>query len=315
MTEYDGPTVPTHADVEQTRQVARDLAEQAVSEEPQRIQSIAEKAGKAAGADVAKRVSRRSLLAVLVVALLVPLLVSVIALNTAVSTRADVANVQVALSRLDQANAELAARGQPPVALPPQATPEQVSAAAITAQVVASLPAAPNADEVASRLQGAVIGQLTGPTFNELARLSADYFRTLPAPPGPTEAQIQAAVNRAYQASPPPPGRDGQEGGRGADGADGAPCLPSNPECVGPRGETGASGVDGQNGVDGVDGVSGAPGRSVTSGPTAVRNSAGVCVWETTYSEAPVFESHLAGDAACPPPVVVPTTPPTTTTG
>jgi hypothetical protein len=307
MTEHDDqPTtsIPTYAEVEQTRQAAQELAEQAVVEEPRRIQSIAAKAGEVA----AKAVSRRQMLMVLLVAILVPLLVSIAALNTSLRVRDDVASVQVALERLDQANASLEARGPPPVALPPNSTPEQVSAAAITAQVVASLPAAPTADEVASRLQGAVIGQLQGPTFTELARLSADYFSTLPAPPGPTEAQIQAAVNRAYQADPPDPGRDGADGQMGEKGEPGESCLPTNPECVGPKGDPGIAGKDG------VDGAPGVAGRSIVSGPTPVLIGT-ECFWRTEYDQAPLFEEHLAGDSACPVPPVVPpvvVTPPAT---
>ena len=248
------PTPPSYAEVLETKQVAHDLAQQAADEEPGRVTSIAAKAGKAA----AREENRRAALITLLVALIVPLLVSTIALGTSLSTRADVADVQVALSRLDQANAELASRGQPPVALPPNSTPEQVSAAAITAQVVASLPAAPTADEVASRLQGAVIGQLQGPTFTELARLSADYFQTLPAPPGPTEAQIQAAVDRAYRADPPDPGRDGMNGERGEPGVQGEPGIQGVP---GEPGERGEPGVQGEQGIPGEPGEPGAAGE------------------------------------------------------
>jgi hypothetical protein len=237
-------TAPTYADVLETSKVAHALAQQAAEEEPKRLASIAARAGKAAGQLAAKRENRRSGLLMLIVALLVPLLVSTIALGTSLHTAGDVADVQVALERLDQANDALEARGQPPVEVPPNSTPEQVSAAAITAQVVASLPPAPTADEVASRLQGAVIGQLTGPTFGELARLSADYFRTLPAPPGPTEAQIQAAVDRRYAADPPDPGRDGAPGEQGIQGE---------------------PGVQGEQGIPGEQGPQGLPGPPVTS--------------------------------------------------
>jgi hypothetical protein len=283
----DDDTVPTYADVRQTSQVAQELAQQAAADEPRRVESIAKAAGKAAGETAARQVSRRSALVGLLVALIVPLLVASIALSTAVSTAGDVADVQVALDRLAEANDELASRGQPPVLAPAGGDAEEVSAAAITAQVLASLPEAPTAEQVADLLRGAVVGSLRGPSFDELARLSGDYFSRLPAPPGPSAEQIQTAVDRRYAENPPDPGRDGRNGVDGENGQNGT---------------DGENGADGRNGIDGVDGQ---PGRSVLTGPEPVLVD-GNCVWRTTYSAEPLVEEHPAGAAACPAPPTPP---------
>jgi hypothetical protein len=290
---------PTYGDVVRTKQRASRLAARAAVEEPKRLESIAARAGKSAGEVAAKAVSRKQMLMVLVVALLVPLLVSIAAYDKSVRVAGDVQDVQVALQRLDQANDTLEARGQPPVATPPADDPAQVVAAAVTAQVLASLPPGPTAEEVAGRLQGAVVGQLQGPTFDELARLVASYFQEHPPQPGPppTEEQIRDAVAAELATNPPPPGKNGENGLKGDKGD---PCSPADPACVGPPGAAGAAGA------------AGAPGRSIVDGPTAVRTPTG-CVWRTTYSEEPLVVEQPAGDAACPPqPVGAPTvtTPP-----
>lgn len=271
---------PTYADVMQTKAVAQELAQQAAADEPRRVESIAKAAGRKAGETAARQVSRRAALVGLLVAFLVPLLVASIALSQSVRTAGDIADVQVALDRLDQANVELAARGQPPVLPPPSGDAEEVSAAAITAQVLASLPEGPTAEQVADLLRGAVVGSLRGPTFDELARLSGDYLARLPAPPGPSAEQIQAAVDRRYAENPPDPGRDGRDGVDGTDGRDG---------------------TDGENGADGIDGQ---PGRSILTGPEPVLTDSG-CIWRTTYDQLPLVEERPAGPAACPPPPIV----------
>ena len=107
------------------KQEASRLVERAAVEEPRRLESIAAEARKSAGEVAAKAVSRKQMLMVLLVALLVPLLVSIAALNTSLRTAGDVQDAQVALQRLDQANDTLEARGQPPVQVPPQATPSR----------------------------------------------------------------------------------------------------------------------------------------------------------------------------------------------
>lgn len=204
----DTEPVPTREEVAAAMAEPRALAEQAAAEEPQRVAEIAQR--------VAGRTARRYGLGALVVAVVVSLAVSIAALSTAAATDE---RVEVALARLDEANATLAARGQPPVR-PPGDTPEAVTAAAVAAQVLASLPPTPTAREVADRLRGAVIGALVGPSFDELARLVDDYFVANPPVPGPapTAEQIRAAVAAELAENPPPPGPQGEPGQPGVEG-------------------------------------------------------------------------------------------------
>jgi hypothetical protein len=251
----DTEPVPTRAEVAAAMAEPRALAEQVVEEEPRWVAEIAQK--------VAGRTARRYGLIALVVAVIVSLSVSIAALSTAAATDE---RVEVALARLDEANAALAARGQPPVE-PPENTPEAVTAAAVAAQVLASLPPTPTAQEVADRLRGAVIGSLAGPSFDELARLVDAYFVANPPVPGPapTAEQIRAAVEAELAENPPPSG---------------------------PPGEPGAPGEPGEQGPPGEQG------RSVAR-QEFVRDSDGDCMSRVTYSDGSV-ETRPAGDDACP---------------
>ncbi len=271
---------PTRADVDQAREVERTVAEQTYQEAadrlPRRVKGLAEV--------TAARVSRRYGVIALIVAFLVPTLFSLAAYSrsgeardTAISTQR---TVDAALDRLDVANDTLTARGQTPVPAPVSADPTAAVAAAVLAQVLASLPPSPTADDVAARIQGAVIASLEGPSMNELARLAADYFEANPPIPGPapSEAAIQAAVDRAYSANPPANGVDGES----------PPCLSTPAMCEGD------DGADGMNGLDGDDG------RSVLTGPEPVRLDNGDCVFRVTYDREPLVVDYPAGNSVCP---------------
>lgn len=260
----DGPNapdndgdVPTYADVLRSTSAARDLAQQATDEQPGWVTSIAKEAGEKAGRTAGAAVSRRFGLLALVIAFLVPLLLSVLAYGNSVATDRQ---VDQALERLQQANVTLESRGQEPVTPPPADDPTQVIAAAVTAQVLASLPPTPTAEEVAERLQGVVIGSLQGPSFDELASLVAGYFRANPPQPGPppTEAQIRDAVAAALAVNPP---------AAGAKGDMGEACLPTNPACVGPAGPSGPTGSVGATGATGAAGAKGEAGETGPMGP------------------------------------------------
>lgn len=174
-----------------------------------------------------------------------------------------------ALDSLGRANAALRSRGQPEVPAPPGRDPQEAVAAAVTARVLAQLPAAPSAEQVAQLVGPAALSQVTGPTADQLAVRVADYFRVNaeslrgePGEPGmgPTRDQIRAAVDAAYAANPPAPGRDG---------------------------------ADGTNGRDGIPGIS-------VVGQSFVRNGQGACVSRVEYSDGRV-EQRTAGEAACAP--------------
>lgn len=152
-----------------------------------------------------------------------------------------------ALDSLSSANRALSARGQAPVATPNPDDPADTVAAAVTARVLTQLPAVPTAEQVAAVLGPTSLAMppVTGPTQADLAARVASYFQanaaSLQGPkgddgtegrrgPGPTAAQIQAAVNDAYAANPPPPGRDGQNGEKG-DKGDPGERGPAGPLC------------------------------------------------------------------------------------
>jgi hypothetical protein len=146
------------------------------------------------------------------------------------------ASVDTALQRLREANSDLEARGQAPVAVP--SDPSDAIAAAVTARVLASIPPTPTAAQVGVAISSAVTANLLGPSREALTDLVASYFATNPPKPGPapTQGQIQAAVDRAYAANPPAQGPKGDKGD---------PCLPSDPACIGPKGDPGVRGDPG----------------------------------------------------------------------
>lgn len=282
MVEHDDTAdLPNYADVMHKHQEVVEAAARSqhiVDHVPRAVSRIAREQGLQAGNEQGRKFGLYGL----IVALLVSTLAGLVAggaYQTSIAARDEVMTVQAAVERLATANRQLENRGQEPVSLP-SSEPTDAFAAAILAQVLASLPQSPSADQVAARIQGAVVATLVGPTQDELTRQVASYFATNPPQPGPppSEAAIQAAVDRAYAENPPRDGLDGVS----------PPCLAEPSQC---------RGADGESGTDGADG---APGRSVLTGPEPVRLDNGDCVWRSTFDQPPLVEEYPAGNAACP---------------
>lgn len=268
MTEHPGPEdtanqrpaparpVPTGADVQSARRQVRAAAAEAGRAEealPRRIREIAGKAGGEAGSRVARRIG----LIGAILAALMSVAISTVALNTSADAKATAATVSAALERLAQANNTLESRGQEPVPTPPTPDPTDAIAAAVLAQVLASLPATPTADDVAAQLRSAVTANVMGPAMDRLAAEVSNYFARNPPRqgPAPSPAEIQAAVDRRYAANPPRDGEDGLS----------PPCLSEPRQCRGEDGTNGANGTNGTNGQDGADST--VPGPQGPSGP------------------------------------------------
>lgn len=207
----------------------------------------------------ARKAYRWLVMAAVAVAVIVSLAVSIVAINiatdaAAAQNAADAAqaersaNVDTALQRLEEANQELEARGQAPVQTSAAPDQSEAIAAAVLAQVLAQLPPAPSAEDVAARIQGSVTANVLGPTRQQLVAEVAAYFQANPPQPGPPPSQdaIRAAVDAALAANPPPRGERGEDGRDGQDGQS-PPCLSEPNQC---RGEDGQDGQDGKDGVD-----------------------------------------------------------------
>lgn len=219
----------------------------------------------------ARKAYRWLVMAAVAVAVIVSVASSFIAINIATTAAAQTsaaqaaqaerdATVDTALKRLQEANGELEARGQAPVLTSETPDQSEAIAAAVLAQVLAQLPPAPSAEEVAARIQGAVTANVLGPTRQQVIDEVAGYFATNPPVPGPPPSSeaIRAAVAAELEANPPPPGAPGRDGEDGQDGVT-PPCLSEPGQC---RGE---DGQDGQNGQDGADStVPGSPAESWT---------------------------------------------------
>ncbi|MGA6164318.1 hypothetical protein [Amycolatopsis magusensis] len=125
----------------------------------------------------------------------------------------------------DQANRELAEQGRPPVTIPdPGTAPDsEVITAAVTAKVLASIPAA----EISpARLGQAIAEQLAA------------------SPPVVSSSAIAAQVAGYLATNPPAPGPPGQAGPPPA-------CEAEPDRCRGPQGETGTQGPHGETGPAG----------------------------------------------------------------
>lgn len=216
--------------------VAQEAAQETAREEAQ-VEARAE----------VRRNWRWTNIAAAIVAIVVSIATSSIAYSVAAnaSARADQGvaigqsaqrTIDDALAKLAEANKELEARGQAPVTTPPDPDPSEAIQAAVLAKVLAQLPKAPTAEQVAAILQPAVAAQVTGPSRDALASLVASYFAQ-----NPTAAQIQAAVNDFLSRNPPAPGpkgdpgRDGDKGEKG-DKGDSPPCLEEASACRGADG-------------------------------------------------------------------------------
>lgn len=121
----------------------------------------------------------------------------------------------------DRANAELAARGQPPVPIPQpgQAPDSDVIAAGAAARVLASLPD-------------------VRPTAAELGGAVARYIAANPIS-GPTPLQISTALAGYLATSPPPSGPKGDPGATGQPGKPGDKGAPGDKGDKGDPGERG----------------------------------------------------------------------------
>lgn len=216
---------------------------------------------------VARRESRRYGLWGAVFTALIAIGVSLLAVSVAnrassvadqatISAQSAQSTVDGALAELKTANEQLQARGQEPVQVPANPDPSDAIQAAVLAKVLAQLPKAPTAEQVAAVLQPAVFAQVTGPTRDQLAALVADYFAQ-----NPTTSAIQAAVDNylaIHPLQPGPKGDTGRDGDKG-DKGDSPPCLEEASAC---RGADGANGADST--VQGPQGLQGAPPNSWT---------------------------------------------------
>lgn len=169
-----------------------------------------------------REVIRLAVIVAIVVAVLgsaVSIGVSVLAFGQATRTAADQAsdradlkqNQNLAKQAFDAAtaaNAQLSARGQAPVQIPPpdpsDPTPTIVAAAA--ARVLAQLPQAPTAAQVAQQLAADQALNPPAPSPSAVITIVADYLAGHPAPAGPTGQQ----------------GVEGKQGVPGAEGRAGA---------------------------------------------------------------------------------------------
>lgn len=251
MSDTDGPRHELNTtryepeqDMLDARQDERDAVEQAamVADQvlPRRVERIAHA--------TAQRTSRRYGLAAALFAALIALGVAALSLSVAQAAASTASSAQQtvsdALAKLQTANEQLTSRGQEPVKVEPDPDPSEAIRAAVLAQVLAQLPAVPTAEQVAAQLQPAAVSAVAGTDRAVLAQMVADYFAAN-QPPGPTQVQIQDAVDRAYAANPPRDGRDGQS----------PPCLSEPAQCRGTDGVNGQDGQDGQDGKDGKDSV------------------------------------------------------------
>lgn len=153
-----------------------------------------------------------------------------------------------AMAKLDETNRELQARGQEPVAAPAGTDPADAVAAAVTARVIAQLPATPTAEQVAAAIVPTVTANVLGPSQQQIAASVSRYFSLNPPQPGPppSQADIDAAVQRALAQNPPPAGPTGPAGPAGPAGQAGADGKPGADSTVpGPAGATGATGPPG----------------------------------------------------------------------
>jgi hypothetical protein len=157
------------------------------------------------------------------------LAVSQVAEQRAAVTAAEKAQAEIkatadrAYAAAQQANEQLAQRGQQPVPIPKptdQSSTDTIVAAAV-AKVLASLPPTTSAPPSAASIAAAVAG----------------YFVANP-PPQITPSMVANGVAGYLQANPPPPGPAGAQGPAGADGAAG----PAGPQgAAGPKGDKGDS--------------------------------------------------------------------------
>lgn len=123
-------------------------------------------------------------------------------------TTAEQERTRQAISALEEANRDLRARGQQPVAPPDDLRAGDALVAAATARVLASLPPAP------------------GPTGEQVGNAVASYLVTNPVVVSPLA--IASQVSAYLAANPPPAGPAGEPGDVGAKGDQGEPGEPGH---------------------------------------------------------------------------------------
>lgn len=244
----DEPTdvldTPSWVDVQHDREAAREqvVANQAIVDGfPRHMRRIAAQAGEKAGQKVGRKFGMVAVVAAILVGLgggaFGGLAYSQVGDLRTVSEQRQ-AQVDTALSKLDEANRELQARGQQPVATPASGDPADAVAAAVTARVIAQLPPTPTAEQVAQAIVPAVTANVLGPSQAQITAAVGAYFVRNPPQPGPppSQADIDAAVQRFLSQNPPPAGPKGDKGDKGdqgepgEDGADSTEPGPRGPE-------------------------------------------------------------------------------------
>jgi hypothetical protein len=151
--------------------------------------------------------------------------VSTLALSQTHQTASDVAAnqrlAQQAYDAAQAANGQLSARGQAQVPVPPPSSddPTATIVAASAARVLAALPPAPSAQQVAQQLAADQALNPPAPAPAAVISVVADYLAAHPAPAGPTGETGQPGTNGTNGQN----GKDGDTGPAGPEGKQGPP--------------------------------------------------------------------------------------------
>jgi hypothetical protein len=151
--------------------------------------------------------------------------VSTLALSQTHQTAADVAAnerlAQQAYDAAQAANGQLTARGQASVPVPPPTAddPTGTIVAASAARVLAALPPAPTAQQVAQQLAADQALNPPAPAPAAVISIVADYLAAHPAPAGPSGEPGQPGTNGTNGQN----GKDGDTGPVGPEGKQGPP--------------------------------------------------------------------------------------------
>jgi hypothetical protein len=180
--------------------------------------------------EIEAKPSRREVVRIAVIAAIVisvlgsafSIAVSTLALSQTHQTAADLATqgrlAQQAYDAAQAANAQLTARGQAQVPIPPPNPddPTQTIVAASAARVLAALPPTPTAQQVAQQLAADQALNPPAPAPAAVIAIVADYLAAHPAPPGKDGEPGQPG-------QPGQPGKDGDTGPQGEKGEKGDP--------------------------------------------------------------------------------------------
>jgi hypothetical protein len=157
--------------------------------------------------------------------------VSTLALSQTHQTASDVAAnqrlAQQAYDAAQAANGQLTARGQASVPVPPPSSddPTGTIVAASAARVLAALPPAPTAQQVAQQLAADQALNPPAPAPAAVISIVADYLAAHPAPAGPTGEAGQPGTNGTN-------GQNGKDGDTGPVGPEGKQGPPPNAEQI-----------------------------------------------------------------------------------